>query len=240
MSNFLKKINKWLIATKILAFPRKIIGKIIKFIVSSKNGVVIYYNEPERSEILNLVRNIKKEIDVELLDNEAYQVFMATERTEKIMGDIAEVGVYKGGSAKIICEAKGDKSLYLFDTFEGLPVVGALDILFHEGQFKSSLEEVKSNLHKYKNVYFCKGLFPDSADQIKNKTFSFVHLDVDIYKSTLDCLYFFYPRMSKGGVIISHDYTVATGVKKAFDDFFKDKPEPIIELSGSQCLIVKV
>jgi len=29
-------------------------------------------------------------------------------------------------------------------------------------------------------------------------------------------------------------------VKKSFDDFFKNKPEPIIEMSGSQCLIVKL
>lgn len=30
------------------------------------------------------------------------------------------------------------------------------------------------------------------------------------------------------------------GVRKKFDDFFKDKSEPIIELSDSQCLIVKL
>ncbi len=49
--------------------------------------------------------------------------------------------------------------------------------------------------------------------------------------------------MQKGGVIMSHDYVASdgsiTGVKKAFDEFFKNKPEPIIELSGSQCIIVK-
>lgn len=45
--------------------------------------------------------------------------------------------------------------------------------------------------------------------------------------------------MTKGGVIISHDYPSAAGVKKAFDEFFKDKPEPIIQISGSQCLVVK-
>ena len=27
---------------------------------------------------------------------------------------------------------------------------------------------------------------------------------------------------------------------ESFDDFFEDKPEPIIEMSGSQCLIVKL
>ncbi len=49
------------------------------------------------------------------------------ERTEKIKGELAEVGVYKGGSAKLICEAKGNSILHLFDTFEGLPNVGEND-----------------------------------------------------------------------------------------------------------------
>ena len=74
-----------------------------------------------------------------------------------------------------------------------------------------------------------------------NKKFSFVHLDVDLYKSTLDCLKYFYPRVSRGGVIISHDYPNSDGVNKAFDEFFQDKPEIIIEpFATGQCLIVKV
>jgi O-methyltransferase len=46
--------------------------------------------------------------------------------------------------------------------------------------------------------------------------------------------------MNRGGIIISHDYINAVGVRKAFDEFFEDKLEPIIEMSGSQCLIAKV
>lgn len=39
---------------------------------------------------------------------------------------------------------------------------------------------------------------------------------------------------------MSHDYIWAIGVRKAVDEFYKNKQEPIIEMSGSQCLIVKV
>ncbi len=46
--------------------------------------------------------------------------------------------------------------------------------------------------------------------------------------------------MSRGGIIISHDYITAPGVKKAFDDFFDGKIEPVLETAGSQCLVVKV
>jgi len=242
MKKIAKKIIKWAVTTKLLGFPRKIIGRTISYAIASKNGVTVFYNDTERSKVLDLIRKIQNENEMLLGNNEAYQIFMAVKRTEKINGDIAEVGSYRGGSAKLICEAKGNKTLHLFDTFEGLPDLCHNDDpkQFHKGECSASLEDVKSYLKKYKNVYFYKGLFPSTADPIKNKKFSFVHLDVDLYEATLASIKFFYPRMNKGGIIISHDYISAPGVRKAFDDFFKDKPEPIIEMSGSQCLIVKI
>jgi hypothetical protein len=65
-------------------------------------------------------------------------------------------------------------------------------------------------------------------------------LDVDTYKSTLSCLEFFYPRTSTGGIILSHDYLNAVGVTKAFQEFFEERREPIISLTGKQCLIMKL
>lgn len=175
-------------------------------------------------------------------DPDAYQIYTAVKKTEKIEGDIAEVGVYKGGSAKLIREIT-KKPLHLFDTFEGLPDLSKHDNPehFHKGEYSSSLEGVKNYLKNYSNISFYKGLFPATAEPVKNKKFSFVHLDVDLYESTINCLKFFYPRMSRGGVIISHDYPGAKGVKKAFDEFFEDKLEIIIEPFGTgQGLIVKL
>lgn len=240
MKQFIKKLIKWAVNNKVFSFPRKIFERMGMYLIQSKGGIIIYYNDTERSKVINLINKIKEEEEMCLLDNEAYQVFMAVERTQKVRGAIAEVGVYKGGSAKLICEAKGHRLLYLFDTFEGLPEVGEIDRSFHKGQFNALVDDVKNYLKKYSNVYIYKGLFNKTAGQIKDKSFSFVHLDVDLYDSTLNCLEFFYFRMNKGGIILSHDYISAAGVRKAFDEFFKDKPEPIIELSGSQCLIVKL
>ena len=63
---------------------------------------------------------------------------------------------------------------------------------------------------------------------------------MDTYKTTFDALEYFYPKMNIGRVLISHDYMTLDGVRKAFDDFFKDKSEPVIKLVGSQCLVVKI
>jgi hypothetical protein len=90
------------------------------------------------------------------------------------------------------------------------------------------------------NVEFHKGLFPLTAEAVADKLFRFVHLDMDLYEGTLAALQFFYPRLSTGGVLISHDYSLAKGVKAAFTEFFVNKPEPVIELTGDQCMIVRL
>jgi O-methyltransferase len=228
----------WLQTTRFLALPRTIAQKIL----ARMNLCLLSYNEPERAKVIRLITEIKHEGRLLLAYNEAYQVFMAVKRTDKIQGEIAEVGTYSGGSARLICEAKGDRTLHLFDTFEGLPTLGKADDpkQFKAGEFVVSVEDVGNYLNKYKNVHLYKGRFPSTADPIKDKRFSFVHLDVDLYESTIAGIELFYPRMNRGGIIISHDYISVPGVRKAFDDFFKDKPEPIIEMSGSQCLIVKL
>lgn len=39
---------------------------------------------------------------------------------------------------------------------------------------------------------------------------------------------------------MTHDYVRSAGVKRAFDEFFRDKPEPLLPISSNQCLVVKV
>ena len=82
--------------------------------------------------------------------------------------------------------------------------------------------------------------FPDTGAALTDERFSFVHLDVDIYESTIGSLEWFYPRMLRGGIIISHDFMTAAGPRKAFTEFFERLPEPLIELPGNQGMIVKV
>lgn len=228
--------------TRKLVYSSNIISKILSYLNNEfQFRLLSFYKE---REIVNLIKNIKKEIDFAFYPIEAFQVYSITKSQNNIEGDIAEVGVYQGGSAKLICEAKKGKTLHLFDTFEGLPKVTEEDTHFgmkywETGEFKNtSVENVKKYLSKYTDVKFYKGKFPDTVEPIDKKQFSFVHLDVDLYQSTLDCLKFFFPRMVNGGVILTHDFHTS-GVKKAFDEYFKDKKIPQIELSSSQCLVVK-
>jgi hypothetical protein len=174
------------------------------------------------------------------LRDEAYQVLSCARATDKIEGEIAEVGVYRGGSARLICEVRGTRTLYLFDTFEGLPVTNHLDSLFGAGQYAASFEAVQAYLSKFPNIHIYKGLFPATSGPVADKRFSFVHLDVDLYQPTRDALDFFYPRLNAGGMFLIHDYLWAEGVRRAVQEFFAARMEPILELTGTYCGVVKL
>ena len=174
---------------------------------------------------------------------EAYNIYFYLSKTLQLGGAIAELGVYKGGAAKLISEFKSDLPLHLFDTFKGMPKVSDAVDLHKEGDFSdTTLQNVRHYLKDYFNVHFHNGFFPDTTKNFpENIEFCFVHLDVDIYDSTLSGLNFFYPRLKKGGVIISHDYNSIScpGVRKAIDEFFVDKDEDVIFLWDTQCMVIK-
>ena len=232
----------------LLKYPRALIGRAGSFVIRADRGTVVSFRHVDRQKIFDLIWEIKKIPGMlfGITTVEAFSIYNAVVSTAKVPGDIAELGVFKGGSARLICEVKGQRALHLFDTFKGLPPVDEGDFNqndntpYHEGQFTSPLKEVREYLRDFQNIHFYGGLFPGTARTLTDKTFSFVHLDVDTYTSTRDALRFFYPRMSPGGLLISHDYLNATGVRKAFDEFFADRPEPIVPIAETQCLIAKV
>jgi O-methyltransferase len=86
-----------------------------------------------------------------------------------------------------------------------------------------------------------KGIFPETATDLHNEKFAFVHIDADLYQSTLDSLQFFYPKLTDGGTLIVHDYNHNwEGVVKAVNEFEQSIPECFVEVPdqlGSVVLI---
>jgi len=138
--------------------------------------------------------------------------------------------------------------MLLFDTFKGFD---ERDTNHQEensrasiGGWEVSLNNVKKYIGESELVEFFPGYFPDTTLGIpKSNNYALVHLDADLYKPQLSGLEYFYPKMSKGGVIIIHDCNNEYfGSKKALDEFFIDKPEvPILipDKSGS-AIVIKI
>jgi O-methyltransferase len=168
-------------------------------------------------------------------------------------GDFAECGVYKGGTALLLCRvlhndrlsANQGKTLYLFDSFEGLPQEKpSHDNVYRQGTFAvDSIESVKQLLSDFGNLTdFRKGWIPDTFQGLDDRRYAFAHIDVDLYQSALDCCRYFYPRLVPGGVLLFDDYgfPAARGEKDAVDEFFADKPESPISLLTGQSLVIKL
>lgn len=203
------------------------------------------YRQPDRIETIRWIRKLKKSREMLLTPLEANQLFSLVRATAKLGGSMAEVGVYRGASARLIREADPARPLHLFDTFQGLPDPADCDTELHLGrfvknQFSCSLEEVKRYLGPTNNIYFHKGLFPATTDALQDEHFSFVHSDVDLYASTRSILEFFYPRLLPGAIILTHDFATCSGPHQAFTEFAKDLREPLIELPGDQAMIMKL
>lgn len=159
---------------------------------------------------------------------------------KKIPGEVAECGVYKGGSARLIATAFPDKKIYLFDSYDGFEKDDSIGVGFPKGFFSDvTLDSVKEYLDDRPNCLFFKGWLPESAKGIDDR-FCLIHMDMDHYDSTIQCLNFFWPKIVPGGAIIFDDWedTCCPGVKKAITEFFPSNYELII--SGNQCVVFKI
>jgi len=167
-------------------------------------------------------------------------VKLATTRTS---GHVAELGVYKGGSAKIILESCNDwRAVYLFDTFEGLPKPGPTDgPVLKEGGFAAPLSEVYAEFDGVNpnRLHFEVGVFPDSAYGLESLRFAFVHVDVDLAASVTAACEWFFPRMNPGGIVLFDDYGCpqTPGAKPALVQYCQEHSYTLVDLGTRQAMV---
>ncbi len=166
------------------------------------------------------------------------------------VGDLAECGVYRGGTALLIAEAMKTqrhtvKRLHLFDSFQGMPREASVEGGIHrEGQFSdTSFERIKELLAAYPEVVYHAGWIPEVFSEVdETAVFAFVHLDCDLAETTRACLEFFIDRMVSGGALVIDDYGFPSyrhTLRAAVDHFFAGRPENALALPTGQCLVLK-
>jgi hypothetical protein len=130
-----------------------------------------------------------------------------------------EFGVFEGSSFRWWAShnTHSDSRFYGFDTFEGLPE--AWD------QFSAGDMTTKGNIPKMDDVRvkFIKGLFqdtlPDFLKQFDNSKRKVVHLDADLYSSTLYTLAKLDDLLKPGDVVMFDEFGVPTHEFKAFVEY---------------------
>jgi predicted O-methyltransferase YrrM len=153
-----------------------------------------------------------------------------------IPGDVVECGTARGGSAALMgltLQQLGasERTLWVFDTFEGLPPPTADDpdydiAKLYTGTCLGTIEDVTASFRRlgiYPQAKLVKGLFQDTLPDADIKNIAFLHLDGDWYESVKTCLENLYDKVSEGGVIQIDDYGFWKGAQKAVDEFFASR-----------------
>jgi O-methyltransferase len=161
----------------------------------------------------------------------------------KIPGDIVECGVWRGGSMKLIAlvlRSLGveDRTLYLYDTFEGMTKPDENDVDFAGNvamndwqQFQqrgvkwayAPLEEVRQNMagtgYPMEKIKFVKGPVEETMPDTIPDRIAILRLDTDWYLSTKHEMEHLYPRVLSGGILIFDDYGHYRGAARGVDDY---------------------
>lgn len=161
-------------------------------------------------------------------------------RAAALDGDTAECGVYTGLSSYVIASVSR-KPHHAFDSFEGLSPPGETDgTYWNAGDLAASLAVVQHNLRHLPNVHYHPGWIPDRFGDVADRSFSLVHIDVDLADPTAACLEFFGARMMPGGVLVLDDYGMETcpGARAVTKEFAMSRGVTVLELPTGQGLIL--
>jgi O-methyltransferase len=146
-------------------------------------------------------------------------------------GAAAEVGTFQGGSAWFLAAAfarrlRREVPVEVIDTFSGHPQgrLSDRDNPIHRDETKftdTSYESVAEYLAEFDEVTVRKGEFSAVAPTVPEQGYRLVHVDVDLYEPARDCLQYFGPRLTSGGILVLDDYGTPTcpGIQEAAEEY---------------------
>ena len=215
-------------------------GRLLRTVVGRRGSIVAPLS-PSWQRERGIIAGTRANTELLLTDPAALHLMICARAARRIPGAFAEAGVFKGGSARLICEEKGDAAFHLFDVFETLQAQlfpGAEEVASHFGKIHGSQANVRSLLRPYPNLHFHAGMFPATTAGLGELRFSFVHIDLDLPSAMRAALDFFHPRLVAGGILLADDYC-DPAVRECVDAWLAAQADTIIELPWSQLMLVR-
>ena len=164
-----------------------------------------------------------------------------------IEGDFIECGVYLGFSMSVVAKyinfASIKKSMYLYDTYEGIPEEYNSEKRSNKvyNANPNMYDQVVAKFKDYDNILPIKGTVPDSFTKQCPKKIAFLHIDMNSSKSEIAALEHLFEKLSKGGIIIFDDFGWMGYDKqtKAEIDWLAKHDHKILELPTGQGMVIK-
>lgn len=137
-----------------------------------------------------------------------------------VEGAIADLGAYRGDISWQLNAMMPERKLYLFDTFTGyderdiakeqqlqLSEAQAGTYSLSNNELEHLNERILGRMPYADMVEIRPGWFPETAFDLEDEKYAMVHIDTGLYAPTYSGIQYFFPRMSKGGVILVSGYT---------------------------------
>lgn len=195
-------------------------------------------------ELFTAINRVAKPLTLTSIERQ-YALYEAVRYVSlsKITGDIVECGVWKGGSMLIAAHTLAglgdtDRTLWLYDTFEGMTPPGAADVpvagigadhFYKAPKLRAGVNEAKATMalsgYPEDRIDYIVGDVRDSLQVMRPKSIALLRLDTDWYDSTKVELEALYDLVVPGGVVLFDDYGHWLGSKQAIDEFFASRGE---------------
>lgn len=174
--------------------------------LATKDTAEYFYHQTNQPEFIPTPANhIPDSFD--MLDESKKQLRELCFDHAKLEGYVAEFGVDQGKSFLQLCEHYRTEFVYGFDAFRGLPDGGAWPgNLVHKGMFDYNGE---LQFEVPENGRIIAGWFDDTLprwDMRHERVAKFVHIDCDVYSSTVTILENLHGSIVPGTVIVFDDY----------------------------------
>lgn len=208
-----------------------------------------WFDQGGDTDFARALRTVKDAGPMALTADRAYLLYELALALGPLPGEVAECGVYTGGSAHLLAlaleAAAPGTSLHLFDSFEGMPEAADPVRDYHSpGDFSDTSEtSVRRRLAAFASPQFHVGFMPGTFEEVAGvDAYSLVHVDVDIYDSVRACCEWFWPRLTPGGTMVFDDYgfyPYRLAARVAVDEFFAGRQERPIALPTGQGLVLR-
>ncbi|WP_263386770.1 TylF/MycF family methyltransferase [Ruegeria marisflavi] len=181
-----------------------------------------------------------------------HTLLWAAQNVLHLQGDFVECGVWKGFSFAFLTDylefSKIDKTLYLYDTYQGIPEamnsekrsnrVYEQDIA---NDPDAILKVVQRRFANVPNTRIVQGMVPDSFAQACPEQISLLHIDMNSAASEIAALEVLFDKVVPGGMIVFDDYgwTGYAAQRHAENAFMAARGHTVLEIPTGQGLVIK-